>query len=196
MNKVSINPERLHSESEKYLGEAHDAYAGNDLAKAQEYLFLAADRLKELIPVSPTELIESRVKAVEGIGDFIEQIQGEIGNGSTFKGADHAASADSKKSAIRPGSERPLFSVEEKPAIKLSDVAGMDTLKEHIRAKLTYPLRDPALAAKYGIKRGVGILLYGLPGTGKSMFARAIAGEFEAAFIYVKVSDILDCLTT
>lgn len=194
MSNRSINPERLLLESEKYLDEAHDAYANRDLPKAEHYLFLAADRMERLLPVSPPELVEARLKAVEEIGDFIEQIRGEIKNGAPIVQIDHETPADSKKQATRPGSERPLFSVEEKPAIKLDDVAGMDSLKELIRTKLIYPARDPETTRRYGVKRGAGILLYGPPGTGKSMIARAIAGEFDAAFISIKASDVLDCL--
>ena len=187
MPAAALNPERLVLDSEKFLDAAQTAYSRRELNRAEEYLFLAADRIEQLLPLSPAGLIGARLKAVEEIGDFIEQIQGE-----KFKDC---------KLAVEPGSqasgkptERALFSVEEKPAIKLADVAGMSTLKELIRTKLIYPLRDPETTKKYGVKRGAGILLYGPPGTGKSMIARAIAGEFDAAFISIKASDVLDCL--
>ena len=187
MPATALNPKRLVLDSEKYLDAAHNAYSRRELNRAEEYLFLAADRIEQLLPLSPGELIGTRLKAVEEIGDFIEQIQAE-----KFKDCELAVAPESKA----PGkpTERALFTVEEKPAIKLADVAGMSRLKELIRTKLIYPLRDPETTKRYGVKRGAGILLYGPPGTGKSMIARAIAGEFDAAFISIKASDVLDCL--
>lgn len=193
MNNGPTDTERLLLDSEKYLAEATNAYAARDLSRAQEYLFLAADRLEKLTTKGPIELAEVRLKAIEEVGDFIEQIQGEMSNESHL--ADTNKIADGvRKHATRAGSEQMLFSVEERPTIKLDDVAGMGSLKELIRTKLIYPARDPETTQRYGVKRGAGILLYGPPGTGKTMIARAIAGEFDAAFISIKASDVLDCL--
>lgn len=52
------------------------------------------------------------------------------------------------------------------------------------------PLQHPEIYAKYGKKVGGGILLYGLPGTGKTMFAEAASNELNALFIPIKCSDI------
>lgn len=193
MGIASVNTERLLVNSEKYLDEANTAYVKGDLGRTEEYLFLAADRLVQLIPFSPAELVEARAKTLEEIGDFIEQVQAEKAQPA------EVVTLQGNEGDVRTGSpsatpERPLFFVEEKPPVKLKDVAGMSSLKELIRAKLIYPLRDPETTKKYCVKRGAGILLYGPPGTGKSMIARAIAGEFDAAFISIKASDVLDCL--
>lgn len=52
------------------------------------------------------------------------------------------------------------------------------------------PFEHPELYKKYGKKSGGGILLYGLPGTGKTMFAEAASNEVNALFLPVKCSDI------
>ncbi|MBG8552464.1 ATP-binding protein [Hymenobacter guriensis] len=88
--------------------------------------------------------------------------------------------------------ERALFAGLEKPQINFSDVGGMDAVKEEIRLKIIHPLQFPDLYKAYGKAAGGGLLLYGPPGCGKTHLARATAGEVQASFIHVGISDILD----
>lgn len=80
----------------------------------------------------------------------------------------------------------------EKPALKFTDVGGMDKLKEEIQLKIILPLTKPDLYKAYGKKTGGGILMYGPPGCGKTYLARATAGEINASFIAVGINDVLD----
>lgn len=74
--------------------------------------------------------------------------------------------------------------------IRFSDIAGLEEAKEAFREKVILPFEHPELFEKYGKKIGGGILLYGLPGTGKTMFAEACSNELNALFIPIKCSDI------
>jgi len=74
--------------------------------------------------------------------------------------------------------------------IRFSDIAGLEEAKEAFREKVILPFEHRELFEKYGKKIGGGILLYGLPGTGKTMFAEACSNELNALFIPVKCSDI------
>lgn len=71
------------------------------------------------------------------------------------------------------------------------DVAGMEAVKERIRLSIIIPLQRPELAAKYGKRPGGGVLLYGPPGCGKTLFALAAAGESGATFCSLEITQVL-----
>ncbi|MEO1382188.1 MAG: ATP-binding protein, partial [Bacteroidota bacterium] len=65
-------------------------------------------------------------------------------------------------------------------------------VKEEIDLKIIKPLQHQEIYKAYGKKIGGGILLYGPPGCGKTHIARATAGQVDAKFINVGISDVLD----
>lgn len=74
--------------------------------------------------------------------------------------------------------------------ITFDSIAGLEEAKEAFREKVILPILHRDLYETFGKKAGGGILLYGLPGTGKTMFAEAASNETNALFIPVKCSDI------
>lgn len=84
------------------------------------------------------------------------------------------------------------FIESESPEIKFDHVGGMDSVKEQIRMKVIHPLANADLFKAYGKSVGGGILLYGPPGCGKTLLARATAGEVQASFMSVGLHDVLD----
>lgn len=70
------------------------------------------------------------------------------------------------------------------------DIGGLNELKEQIKFKIIEPFQKPEIFKYYGKSIGGGILMYGPPGCGKSMIARATANEANATFIHVKSSDL------
>jgi SpoVK/Ycf46/Vps4 family AAA+-type ATPase len=90
-----------------------------------------------------------------------------------------------------PATPRPLASVSTEP-VTFGDVGGLDTVKETIRMRIVLPFQHPEVFAAYRKKTGGGILMYGPPGCGKTLLARATAGECGARFINVAIDDVLD----
>jgi transitional endoplasmic reticulum ATPase len=113
-----------------------------------------------------------------------------------------AARLGAASSAPSPGGLRVIEGGKETPAdvlpfvsvegVRFSDVVGMSELKKLIRVKIIEPFVKPGLFAKFGKKSGGGVLLYGPPGCGKTMIARAIATECSATFLAIGISDILN----
>jgi AAA+ superfamily predicted ATPase len=86
---------------------------------------------------------------------------------------------------------RALFTETATP-LRFEDVGGLDEVKKQITRKIVTPFRKPSLFAKYRRKAGGGVLLFGPPGCGKTLLARATAGECEARFVNVPVVDVVD----
>lgn len=76
--------------------------------------------------------------------------------------------------------------------IGFDDVGGLDEVKQQIRRKIITPFQKPSLFERFRRKAGGGILLYGPPGCGKTLLARATAGECGARFFNIAIDDVLD----
>lgn len=72
------------------------------------------------------------------------------------------------------------------------DVVGLADIKKQINKKIIMPFQKPSLFARFKKKVGGGVLLYGPPGCGKTLLARATAGECNAKFFNIEISDVLD----
>ncbi|MBM3797238.1 MAG: AAA family ATPase [Acidobacteria bacterium] len=82
--------------------------------------------------------------------------------------------------------------IEETSQLKLTDVAGMESVKRRLELSFLGPLRNPEMMRAYGKTVRGGLMLYGPPGCGKTFVARAIAGELGARFLSVGIAEVLD----
>ena len=78
----------------------------------------------------------------------------------------------------------------EVPKVKWDDVGGLEEVKESLQEIVEWPLKHPESFERLGIKPPKGILLYGPPGSGKTLLARAVATESGANFISIKGPEI------
>ncbi|MDD1652489.1 MAG: CDC48 family AAA ATPase, partial [Methanomicrobiales archaeon] len=79
----------------------------------------------------------------------------------------------------------------EVPDVKWTDVGGLEEVKAELSEAVEWPLRYPEVFASLQTKPPKGILLFGAPGTGKTLLAKAVANESECNFISVKGPELL-----
>ena len=77
------------------------------------------------------------------------------------------------------------------PNINWEDVGGLEDIKSELREAVEWPLKYPKLFEKAGIRPLNGIILFGPPGCGKTLLAKAVASESKCNFITVKGPEIL-----
>ena len=90
---------------------------------------------------------------------------------------------------VHPSLLREVFV--EVPEVRWSDIGGLDDVKQQLREAVEWPLRHQDIFEKMGIRPPKGILLYGPPGVGKTLLAKAAATESGANFIAVNGPEIL-----
>jgi cell division protease FtsH len=93
--------------------------------------------------------------------------------------------------AMSFGKSRARLNPETKNKVTFLDVAGVDEAKEELSEIIDF-LKDPKKFVNIGAKIPKGVLLMGLPGTGKTLLARAIAGEAGVPFFSISGSDFVE----
>lgn len=90
---------------------------------------------------------------------------------------------------IEPSAMREVFV--EVPKVTWDDVGGLEEIKKALHEAVELPLEDPESYTKMGIRPPRGVLLFGAPGTGKTLIAKALATECKANFISIKGPEIM-----
>lgn len=185
------------SDSLKFLYELFNTYYdsgirslnGGKPERAIKYFYSAAENAiliaKELRGEARAKMI-SRADEMIALAEAVEMKVGEI-NAPELNEESEEQSSQSEEGE----SEESGFATTDAKRITFDDVIGLDEVKEEIRRLAIYPRQHPEIYEKFKKKKNAGILLYGVPGTGKTMIANAIANELGASFFQVKCSDIL-----
>jgi transitional endoplasmic reticulum ATPase len=86
----------------------------------------------------------------------------------------------------------PQLRLDSSPAVTFADVGGLEDVKKAIHRTIILPFQRHDLYEKYKRGAGGGVLLFGPPGCGKTLLARATAGECGLPFSNVRIEEILD----
>lgn len=90
---------------------------------------------------------------------------------------------------IEPSALREIYV--EIPEIQWDEVGGLEEIKDRLKESVEWPLTQSELFKHFGIKPPRGIVLFGAPGTGKTLLAKAIANEAKANFISIKGPELI-----
>lgn len=88
----------------------------------------------------------------------------------------------------------PLISVmklDKAPTESYADIGGLETQIQEVREAVELPLLHPELYEEMGIKPPKGVILYGSPGTGKTLLAKAVANQTSATFLRIVGSELI-----
>jgi len=84
-----------------------------------------------------------------------------------------------------------VMELEESPEISYAQIGGLSDQIKEVREAVEYPLTRPEIFRRIGVEPPKGILLYGAPGTGKTLIAKAVAHEAKATFIRMSGSELV-----
>ena len=91
---------------------------------------------------------------------------------------------------VQPSSKREGFATI--PDVSWADIGALYHIREELQMAIVQPIRKPELFKAVGIDAGCGVLLWGPPGCGKTLLAKAVANESRANFISVKGPELLN----
>jgi AAA+ superfamily predicted ATPase len=123
----------------------------------------------------------------EGVAEIQAQLGGRLGSGGLVPLGPSDEEEDDEEAEPRE-----LEPLDERERLTFGDVGGLADVKKAVTRLIILPYQRPDLYLKYGRGAGGGVLLYGPPGCGKTMLARATAGECGLPFANVRIEQVLD----
>ncbi|MBQ2652476.1 MAG: CDC48 family AAA ATPase [Methanobrevibacter sp.] len=142
--------------------------------------FVGAD-LESLCKEAAMRVVRRILPEIQNDEEIPKEVMEKIVvNGDDFKNA---------QKEIQPSALREVLV--QIPDIKWDDIGGLEDVKQELKEAVEWPLKHPDTFQRLGIRPPKGTLLYGIPGTGKTLLAKAVASESEANFISVKGPELL-----
>ena len=160
------------------------ALARMHAAKAAEFCLALAKQTEGPVSASYVATAEGWLEIAEKLATAKLPRRADRGASSPASAAGRALSGSPQTDDNATSSTGESFEVAEIPNVTFDDIAGMAEAKATIQEMVVYPMREPEKAKAMRLKPGGGVILYGPPGNGKTMFGKAIAHEIAAPFFY------------
>jgi len=186
-----LDKKREHGKAADMALKASDwPVASFHLSKTAEYSIALANRTDGAIRRSYLDEARELVELAELLKS--KRVYADTNNvaGVASNAKSTATKASSQHADGEESSGPRSFMLQTKPTQRLADVAGLAEVKQELKERVIDPFRSPEVYAKWKVKGGGGMLMFGPPGNGKTFVAKAIAGELEAAFFAVDASEI------
>lgn len=126
---------------------------------------------------------------IEGVADLQRAVERELGGVPPQRLTEPLRVANQ-------GPDAPPYMEPDVPAldkrVTFADIGGLEGVKKAIHRTIIMPFRRPDLYSRYGRRAGGAVMLFGPPGCGKTLMARATAGECGLPFFNARIEDVLD----
>src|SRR5438093_1435407 len=166
-------------------------FYGESEARLREIFQKALESAPSIIFIDEMDSIAPKREEVTGeverrvVAQLLSLMDGMAARGNII-----VIGATNRPNAIDPALRRPgRFDREIEigvPSVTWADVGGLTDVKQELQEAVEWPIKKPEAFTRVGIRPPKGILLFGPPGCGKTMLARAVATESEANFISIK----------
>jgi len=219
--KLDIEPEPMVEEFKSVFDEGKDLYSHwKTLEEYLEFLSIQENYVKDEMKHLKNEFLRAQeeVKRIQSvpliIGQFLEMIDENHAIVGSTNGSNYYTRVLStlNKEKLKPSASVALhrhahsvvdilppeadstvnsLAMSEKPDCSYEDIGGLDIQKQEIKEAVELPLTHFHLYQQIGIDPPRGVLLWGPPGTGKTMMAKAVANNTDASFIRVVGSEFV-----
>jgi len=186
---MSLAPQELENTASKYASEAIKFDSQGARGMAISHYQQAIDALVKLLQLYPTsklnQIYKQRCNSYRSRIDALQQAHG------VEPAVDPKASEKDQKESVKRQENENDFEdlvMKEKPDVTWAQVIGLEDAKSALRESIIYPAKRPDL---FPLGWPKGMLLFGPPGTGKTMLAAATANEMDGYFINVDASSMM-----
>jgi AAA+ superfamily predicted ATPase len=184
------------------VSEVHEsalALRGGNLERARQgllqtsgRLFRDARRMEGELRIRHTELAERFYQQAKRLEQAMAGTTSELGEASDDHLAKTVCSPKCSAVTAATGVSGEAAGPTPLPGLhSLDDLAGVETIRQLLRARFVYPLRHPERARRYRQNATGGVLLFGPPGTGKTLLTRALAAELAIPVFSISPSSVL-----
>lgn len=164
--------------------------AAEAAGRAADCAEILAGRTSGLVAAAYAKEVESWRALAKRLEGKKEGPGGARSGGGGIAGGGGGRGGGAHRSETEDAPDGDEWLVGERPDVTFDDIAGMEDAKKVIDEMVLYPMKSPEKARALGLEPGGGVLLFGPPGTGKTMLGKAIAGALEAPFYYASGADL------